>query len=226
MIKNILKLFITFLLLFNNSYSNNRYRLGIGYNNFTYHSINNIEISNRKNLSNSVGLNAGLQRVIRPQLYLDINVNFNYSKSRGYHNIFEYDEYLNLLSYSSISKTNEYYFPIDCNFSSNIMNLLGYGLGLSLVGVNRHSVYKFYRDDVKAGTPDFIENLYIFGIGLNSYIRFSYPLFKSDNILLFNEVRFKYIDKLCAYSKGNDLGNLKYNYLQFSIQIGFEFKKI
>jgi len=220
--KEIIQYFIIYLLLTSFLYSNDKYRFGIGYNHFFNYSVNSTDITNKSDISNCYGINIGLQKKLNQQYIFDINTNINYLKSQGCHDIVEYDEYFRILSNSAKSHTNEYHIPIDFDISSKIVNLLSYGVGLSLCGTKRYSTYEFYLNDIKTDTKNFYEDSYILGIGLNSFIRFSYILKKSKNIDLFQELRYRYINKLLSYNHGHDLSDQKYIFSQLIITIGVE----
>ncbi len=222
--KKILLLYIVFsstVLL-----SQNKYNFGINYGYFLCHSDNNLPITNIQKMTNNYGLNTGCKIKLKEKLYCDINSGYFISSSKGKHNLtdFSYEnDSITILYNNSRSSTLEYFLPVDINIASEADNLIYYGIGISVVGIKVMTTYKFYYDNTRTDIEDFSDNLSVLGIGLNSFIRFSYPIFNSKKYNLFTEGRFRYISKLFSICHGKDLSNYRYNFTQATLKLGLEF---
>ena len=221
--KKTLSIFIIFS--FSILLSQTKYNIGFNYGYFLHHSENKLQITNTSNFTDSYGLNLGRKIQLKDRLYCDINFGFNLSKSEGKLEISDYffgSDSIYVLYNKSLSSTTEYICPVDINISSEAADLIYYGFGLSIAGIRKNSIYKFYYNDEETNIDDFFDNLSLFGVGLNCFIRFSYPVFNSHKSNLFTEGRIRYISKIFSINRGIDLSDYKYNFTQLLIIVGIE----
>ncbi len=216
--------FIFVILLNSILFSQPIYNVGFNYGYFPYHSENKLQIANSDKFTNIFGLSLSRKMLIKDKLYCDINIGINHTNSEGKLDISDYifeDDSVYVLYNKSLSSTTEFICPLDINISTG-PDLIYYGIGISLSGIRRKSIYKFYYDDNKTNIENFSDNLSLVGVGLNSFIRFSYPIFASNKYNLFTEGRIRYISKIFCLNKGLDLGDYKYNFTQIVVSIGVE----
>lgn len=216
--------FISITLLTSILFSQSMYNVGCNYGYFPYHSENKLQIANSNKFTNNFGFNLGHKILIKDKLYCDINFGINYTNSEGKLDISDYkfeNDSVYVLYNKSLSSTTEYICPFDMNISSG-SDLIYYGFGISISGIRRKSIYKFYYDDSNTNIKSFSDNLSLVGVGLNSFIRFSYPIFASNKYNLFTEGRIRYISKIFCLNKGLDLSGYKYNFAQIVASIGVE----